>query len=139
MTDAHEHPIIGVAARALQESRGSLILGREGREALTAALKNYFGKPGLREAVRALLIFAVFLEHKKSSPEAAAAVIDVLRAAEKPMAAQQLHLDGLASSLTNEEKVRRLLGQESPSTQPPGTETQASVMKWWESLSKRSP
>ena len=131
MKKIDQHPIIDVVVGALERQNDAFVLTEAGFDQVAEALRAYFGQPGLPEAVRALLIFAFFLEQKKRSPAAANTIIDIVMMAKEPLAAQQIYLGDKTGSSEQKNDVSRLLGQENSPQKD--SDFDAPIVKWWQS------
>ncbi|MCK6548424.1 hypothetical protein L6R52_21430 [Myxococcota bacterium] len=69
------HPIVDAAIHALAEDEHGLVLAN--RDALTRALAEHFDGPGLVEAVRELMVFALYVGEREGAIETARALFDV--------------------------------------------------------------
>jgi hypothetical protein len=125
-------PLIDVlTAELVPEGRG-FALPPKGQAVLAEALSLRFGKPDLRDGVRALLLFAFFLDQRKQSPGAARAIISVLSAAKEAMAASQIQLDAMVRAIDAEPRQFPVPAPSEPSPAVPG----APILKWWEAQKK---
>jgi hypothetical protein len=72
------HPLVVLVTSLLRHNpKEPLVLSREARPKLEAALRAYFGKPELFDAVRELSLFAVFLATRQSSVNTARQLLEV--------------------------------------------------------------
>jgi hypothetical protein len=131
-----QHPIVDQVLALLEDRDGVLLLSEPGREQLAVALRKHFGKPDLLDAVRTLLAFAFFLDYRKSSPDAAAAVVQVVRGAEQALAAGQVRLNDVVASVAADQEIQRFLAQDS---KPQEHSKDAPAMTWLEAMSNRKP
>lgn len=70
------HPIVDAAIRALAEDgHGGLVLAQG--DSLAAELERYFDGPGLTEAVRELMVFALYVGEREGAKDTARALFDV--------------------------------------------------------------
>jgi hypothetical protein len=73
-----QNPLVRFVAERLVQRDGQLLLEPPVLDQLGVRLKRQFGKPELLASVRALLLFAFFLERRKRSPLAARGILAVL-------------------------------------------------------------
>lgn len=104
-----QHPIVDVAIRALAEDGwGGLILEPAGRDALARELTTYFERPDLADAVRELMVFALYVGEQEEARATALQLLDV--AALATPALERRALLGREDLLKARKRAAELLG-----------------------------
>jgi len=125
---AAQHPIIDTVIEMLEPTEQGLELPEPGP--IHDAVAAYVGKPELVNAVRALLLFAFFLEHRKAAPSAAATLLEVLAGFGDAVAAAGTGIEDVIGSIDADAAARRFLGLDADAE---ALSSDAPVMKWWQS------
>jgi hypothetical protein len=131
-----EHAIVDRAIAAI-DWRGEVPLFLDGgRDALASDLRAHFGKPDLKAAVRALLLFAFFL-HEKKADAASKAVVDVVQTARTALAAAEVHLSDVVAEAANAAASKRAIGANAGTAIPlAAAAADGNGMKWWQVVAK---
>ncbi|MBI2375310.1 MAG: hypothetical protein HYV07_15045 [Deltaproteobacteria bacterium] len=129
-------PLVAFATTLLEPGPNGYALSKTASDKLFAALRSSFGAPELAENVKSLVLFAGFLETQKGSPEAADAIIELLKGARIAFEAAGLTVPDALSSNRRELRAKGLvLG---PETKGAGPTPQGPTLKWWEAMKKDS-
>ena len=135
-------PIVTVSISEVLIERLDVIDGKLGysednRAALRALLEERFGKPELKALVVEFVVFAFFLEQKKSAFEAAQQLIDLVQLARPSLEAQGILLEKVIGSSEVEDRIKTMLDRDRDLTPVGNKPAVDGAMKWWDLRSKR--
>lgn len=104
------HPIVNELIPLLKQENGRFELDKEGQERLGSVLERYKGRPDLKEAAKAILMFGFFLQQTKGSPQPARAIIETLQKFKSAVLASSSILDDVLGSTDELDRMKRTIG-----------------------------
>ncbi len=105
------HPIVTKLISLLHQEDGRFELNAAGQAQLSQALEAYRGRPQIKDAAEALLLFGFFLQRQKGSPNVALVIIETLQQLKSAVLASSSILeDVLGSTVELDRMIQTLRG-----------------------------
>ena len=105
MSTEADHPIVALATTLLVPDGASFVLDAAGRARLEAALTGLGGRPDLVPAVRALLLFAAFVDIELHARAASDAILDTIQTVRPAMEAAGFQLKDVVAAVTRQDRT----------------------------------